>query len=126
MMHLNLKTASVAAAMSLLGATVAIAGQAYDPMRPTQQAPATTPGGSAAAAPNPEFENLPDTAGVEDTYYMCTACHSAAIIKQQRISDARWDYLLNWMIEDQGMSDPGEEMKETILGYLKEHFSSER
>ena len=124
MMHLNLRAASVATAMLLLGATVTIAGQAYDPMRAAQGTPA--PEGSAAAAPNPEFENLPDTAGVEDTYYMCTACHSTAIIKQQRISDARWDYLWNWMVEDQGMADPGEEMKETILGYLKEHFSSER
>jgi hypothetical protein len=126
MMHLNLKTASVAAAMVLLGVTVAIAGQAYDPMRAVQGMPAATSKGSPAVAPNPEFDNLPDTAGVEDTYYMCSACHSTAIIKQQKISDARWDYLWDWMIEDQGMADPGEETKETILVYLKEHFSSER
>jgi len=30
------------------------------------------------------------------------------------------------MIEDQGMADPGEELRETILDYLKEHYSSER
>ncbi|MHA6644074.1 hypothetical protein [Mesorhizobium sp. A623] len=126
MMHLNLKTAGVAAAMLLLGVTGAVAGQAYDPMRAVQGMPAATPEGGPAAALNPEFGNLPDTAGVEDTYYMCSACHSTAIIKQQKISDARWDYLWDWMIEDQGMADPGEETKETILGYLKEHFSSER
>lgn len=126
MMHLNLKAISVAAAVLLLGGTLTVASQAYDPMRAAQGTPATSPEGSAAAAPNPEFENLPDTAGVEDTYYMCTACHSAAIIKQQKLSDARWDYLWDWMIEDQGMADPGEETKATILSYLKEHFSSQR
>lgn len=126
-MPFNFKVGGGVAVMLLLNVAMAGAGQAYDPMRPPPPAAAApAPGGSGAAALNPEFENLPDTAGVEDTYYMCTACHSAAIIKQQRISDARWDYLWDWMIEDQGMADPGEEMKQTILAYLKEHFSSER
>jgi hypothetical protein len=125
-MHLNLKTASVVAAMLLFGAISGTAAQTYDPMRPGLGMPATTPESSGAAVPNPEFENLPDTAGVEDTFYMCSACHSTAIIKQQKISDARWNYLWTWMIEEQGMADPGEETEETILGYLKEHFSSER
>lgn len=125
-MHLNLKTAGVAAAMLLLGATLAIAAQAYDPMRAVQETPAATPESSAAVAPNPDFDNLPDTAGVEETYYMCTGCHSSAIIKQQSISDARWDYLWGWMIKEQGMAEPDEDTKQAILAYLKEHFSSER
>lgn len=125
MMYFNFKAASMAAAI-LLGTLSLAMAQAYDPMRPAQKAPATTPADSAAVVPNPEFDNLPDAPGVEDTFYMCTACHSAAIIKQQKLSDARWDYLWQWMIEDQGMADPGDEMRETILTYLKEHFSSER
>lgn len=56
----------------------------------------------------------------------CIACHSTAIIKQQRISDARWEYLWDWMVDDQGMPETDAETKETILTYLKTHFSSER
>lgn len=75
---------------------------------------------------NPDFDNLPDTPGVEETYYSCSACHSMAIIKQQRLSDARWEYLWNWMVEEQGMFEPDAETKEIILDYLTTHFSSER
>ncbi len=94
----------------------------YDPLKP--RGPAETD--SPAVPLNPEFDNLPDTPGVEETFYLCTACHSAAIIKQQRISDARWDYLWGWMIEKQGMPEVDEETKAIILDYVKTHFSSER
>ncbi|MET3794014.1 MULTISPECIES: cytochrome C-552 [Aquamicrobium] len=94
----------------------------YDPMRPAMP----LPGASPRPEGNPEFDGLIDGPGAEDTFYMCSACHSIALVKQQRLSDARWDYLWTWMIEDQGMADPGEELRETILDYLKEHYSSER
>ena len=76
--------------------------------------------------PNPELGDLPDGPGAEETYYQCVACHSTAIIRQQRVTDARWDYLWNWMVEAQGMVEPDDETKDVILGYLKQHFSSER
>ena len=94
----------------------------YDPMR----RPTPSPGASARPEGNPEFDGLIDGPGAEDTFYMCSACHSIALVKQQRLSDARWDYLWTWMIEEQGMADPGDELRETILHYLKEHYSSER
>lgn len=94
----------------------------YDPMRRTTP----SPGASAQPDGNPEFDGLIDAPGAEDTFYMCSACHSIALVKQQRLSDARWDYLWTWMIEEQGMADPGDELRETILGYLKEHYSSKR
>ncbi len=96
---------------------------APNPLAPAASAPdSSTP----TAAPNPDFGNLPDGEGAEDTYYQCVACHSTAIILQQRLTDARWDYLWTWMVEDQGMFEPDEEEKEVILKYLKTHFSSER
>ena len=76
--------------------------------------------------PNPEFGGLPDAPGAEETFYQCTACHSTEIIKQQRVTDARWDDLWVWMVEQQGMIDPDPETRGVILGYLKTHFSSER
>ncbi len=75
---------------------------------------------------NTEFGGLPDTPGVEDVYYTCSGCHSLAIVKQQRLTDARWDYTLRWMIEVQKMPEPDGGTKQRILDYLKRHFSSER
>ena len=102
--------------------TVFAQANGYDPMR------RSTPSVDTTNQPesNPEFDGLIDAPGAEDTFYMCSACHSIALVKQQRLSDARWDYLWNWMIEEQGMADPGKEMRETILDYLKKHYSSER
>lgn len=73
-----------------------------------------------------DFGGLPDAPGVEKTYYACVACHSTEIIKQQRVTDARWDDLWRWMVDSQGMFEPDPEEKDIILGYLKTHFSSER
>ncbi|SNT76302.1 hypothetical protein [Paracoccus seriniphilus] len=81
---------------------------------------------SDGPAGNEEFGGLPDAPGAEETYYQCVACHSTDIIKQQRITDARWDDLWDWMVKKQGMFEPEPETKEVILGYLKTHFSSER
>jgi hypothetical protein len=75
---------------------------------------------------DPNFGNLPVGPGMEDTFYMCTACHSAQTFAQQRLTDERWNYLWDWMIESQGMPDYGEEMREIITGYLTTHFSSQR
>jgi hypothetical protein len=105
----------------------------YDPLaRP--RAPSVIPGtaekeeaGEAEAVSlNPEFDNLPDTPGAEQTFYLCSACHSLAIVKQQRLTDARWDYLWTWMVEEQGMPEQTPEDKAAILDYLKRHFSSAR
>lgn len=101
------------------------------PMSPMNIAPMQPLGGLAGQPEtgverDPEFGNLPISPGMEDTYYMCTACHSAQTFAQMRLTDERWSYLWDWMIEEQGMADYGEEMREIILGYLTTHFSSER
>ena len=86
----------------------------------------SAPAGGEEIALREDLGNLPDGPGVEDTYYMCTACHSAATFAQLRVTDARWEYLWDWMIAEQNMPDYGAEARETILAYLKTHFSSER
>lgn len=121
---LALTAAADSGAIGAPGDDIRIAQVAgYDPMR--RSAPSLAPSGPQPEG-NPEFGGLPDGPGAEDTYYMCSACHSIALVKQQRLTDARWDYLWNWMIEEQGMADAGEEYRQTILGYLKQHYSSER
>jgi hypothetical protein len=106
----------------LCGVGGAALAQGYDPLKPKAKQPDDGP----TVPLNADFEDLPDTAGVEETYYLCTGCHSTAIIKQQHIPDAQWDYLWTWMIEKQGMPETDEETKALVLGYLKQHFSSER
>ncbi|CTQ33263.1 hypothetical protein [Jannaschia rubra] len=117
-------------APAVLAATAALAQQAYDPMRPAANPLAPPTSAPASAAPavetDPELGNLPVGPGAEDTYYQCVACHSTAIIRQQRLTDERWDYLWTWMIEEQGMYEPEPETTDVILTYLKTHFSSER
>ncbi len=120
--HIQRRSGILAAA--LLGLGTLAAAQTYDPMRAAR--PAAAPDATTAVALNPDFGDLPDTAGVEETYYQCVACHSTAIIKQQRITDARWDYLWTWMVEHQNMPETDAETREVILTYLKRHFSAER
>ena len=120
-----------AALLAVLLLPAAAAGQGFDPMRPgagyNPMAPAAAPAAEAPAVPlSAEFDNLPDAPGVEDTYYLCSACHSLALVKQQRLTDARWDYLWGWMVEHQGMPEQEPEVRDAILGYLKAHFSAER
>lgn len=114
----------------VLMASGAVTQQNYDPMQPTVNPLAPLPGVSTAerteAELDPELGNLPVGPGAESTYYQCVACHSTAIVRQQRLTDERWDYIWTWMIEEQGMYEPEPEVTQEILTYLKTHFSSER
>ncbi|WP_050996922.1 hypothetical protein [Sinorhizobium fredii] len=107
---------SVAAACLLVGAGTGPAAHAtepsiqlaqqggapgYDPMRrgigrPAQGREPPPPG-------NPELGGLPEAAGAEETYYLCSACHSIALVTQQRLTDERWSYLWDWMVREQGI-----------------------
>lgn len=117
---------------ALLAASPALA-QGFDPMRPgggfDPMRPAAGPRASGPADDvprNAELGDLPDTPGVEETYWLCSACHSMSLVTQQRLTDARWDQTWDWMVERQGMAEQDEETKQTILSYLKRHFSAER
>lgn len=127
-----------AVAVLALGAGLALAAPEPDPMTALAGRPAGAdpldPMTALMARPeegtdgegNVELGGLPDGPGAEDTFYQCVACHSTEIIKQQRVTDHRWDELWTWMVEKQGMAEPDEETKKVILTYLKTNFSSER
>ncbi len=133
-----IKTFAAALAALVLGVGRAAAEDRLDPM----QALAGRPAGANPLDPmtairakadagearvgNEEFGGLPDGEGAEETYYQCVACHSTEIIKQQRVTDHRWDELWAWMVEEQGMVEPDEETRALILTYLKTNFSSQR
>jgi hypothetical protein len=65
---------------------------------------------------------LPDHAGKEETYYTCNACHSFRLVAQQRLPRTRWDQLLDWMVEEQGMVELAPEDRALILDYLELAF----
>jgi hypothetical protein len=125
MIPLTDKLCGLVLAAALFGATGATAQQVYDPMSAAQGL-LPMDDDTTTVAVDPDFDNLPATEGMEDTYYQCSACHSTAIIKQQHLTDARWNYLWGWMVNEQGMHEPDDDTKDVILAYLMRHFSSER
>ncbi len=68
-----------------------------------------------------EGKMLPPDADRELVADTCTACHSAALIVQNRMSRARWDETLTWMQEKQGLGPLSPEVRRRILDYLARH-----
>lgn len=77
---------------------------------------------SGPAAGQDMLEELPDGPGKEETFYACNACHSFRLVAQQGLSRERWDHLLDWMVEEQGMAEPEDGERALILEYLATHF----
>jgi len=75
---------------------------------------------------DPEFGILKAAPGAEETYYACTACHSEMIVAQQGLSRQHWDELLEWMVDEQGMSEIEEPDRTVILDYLAQHYNEDR
>lgn len=80
----------------------------------------------AEAATEQEFGLLFPAEGVEETYYTCTACHSEMIVAQQGKTRHGWEKLLEWMVEEQGMSELPEDELNIILDYLAENYGTDR
>lgn len=82
-------------------------------------------GDTSAVAFDPMDTNwgLPPGDGQELVAAWCAACHSMRIVMQQRASKERWDALLIWMVEKQGMAEMPPEDREAVLSYLSENFS---
>lgn len=136
-MTYRIRQGAGALAALMMSAGLALAASGLDPMAPLAGRPAgAVPGDpmsalvarseAGATEGNAELGGLPDGPGAEETYYQCVACHSTDIIRQQRVTDHRWDELWTWMVEQQGMVEPDPETKAVILTYLKSTFSSER
>ena len=66
---------------------------------------------------------LPEGEGRDTVSAICSGCHSLRLVKQQGMSRKRWDHLLDWMVEKQGMPELDPETRDTVLDYLAENFS---
>ncbi|MGH6917367.1 MAG: aldehyde dehydrogenase [Geminicoccaceae bacterium] len=78
-----------------------------------------------ARAQDDEFQGLAEGSGQEETYYACTPCHSIHLVKQQRLSRARWEKTLRWMVEEQGMPALEAEEHTLVLDYLVSHYGQD-
>ena len=88
---------------------------------PASAAPATARA-EAPAEDEVDFEGLPPGAGREEVYYLCNACHSLKTVKQQGLPRDRWDDLLHWMTENQGMPELDGKERGLVLDYLAENY----
>jgi cytochrome c len=90
----------------------------------TSEATAKTDSDKPAEA-EPTFADelgLPKGEGREDVAALCSACHSLLIVKQQGLDADRWDGLMDWMTEKQGMPALEPEDRTRIVSYLAEHY----
>ncbi len=93
---------------------------AFDAMDPSVSVSAGV--GGSLFDPADDYWGLPRTEGYEQVDLNCTACHSLRIVMQQHQTEERWDYLLTWMVEEQGMYPMPEDERALVLAYLLEHF----
>ena len=65
---------------------------------------------------------FPDGPYRDEVFYLCTACHSSRLVRNQAMSRARWDETLTWMSERHGMPELEGEERARFLDYLSAHF----
>ena len=78
---------------------------------------------------NDQIENGIDPAtgfvedeGMQATIQNCTACHSAKLVTQNRMSREGWKATIKWMQETQNLWDLGTN-EELILAYLAKNYA---
>lgn len=70
------------------------------------------------------WDGLPAGTGQQKVFYTCNICHSLAIVKQQKLSRSSWEETLDWMVEEQEMSELNAEDKKIVLDYLSTYFNN--
>ncbi len=121
---------SITRALPVLALALLIpAGSSADTLTPTP-APIQTAAGETSATTIDEDDDFgpdwPLGPGRDDTGYLCGACHSLAIVKQQGLKRDDWDELLDWMVEEQGMDELEAADRKIILDYLETNFNVDR
>lgn len=105
-------------APALLLALAACGGEAPPeaPMEAPVEAPAEAP--EAAIDRSDVVMGLVQAPGRDQVLANCVACHSTALITQNRMSRERWDATLTWMQETQGLWPIAAPDRARILDYL--------
>lgn len=80
----------------------------------------------AASAQDDEYEGLPPGEHRDLVFGYCGACHSNKLVAQQGLSRERWDKLLIWMVDEQGMYPIEEPDRTHVLDYLATYLGENR
>ena len=65
---------------------------------------------------------FPEGKGKQTVINNCTVCHSYKLITQSSFSKRRWNELIDWMQEKQGLWQLTPEDREEITSYLATHY----
>lgn len=68
------------------------------------------------------LEDLPPGEGRDAVFYVCSSCHGLALVMAQRLSAARWDERITWMVTENGMFEPTPEFRGILVAYLASAF----
>jgi cytochrome c len=74
----------------------------------------------------PDFGVLAVAEGAEETFDYCTACHSERIVAQQGLTREGWVEVLEWMVDEQGLTPIDEPDLSTVLDYLSVNYGIDR
>lgn len=83
-------------------------------------------GGAPAAAQDMDWQGLPPGPGREETFNLCGACHSLKLVTQQGLPRDRWDELMDYMVDEQGMPPLEPAERKLIVDYLAEFYGPDR
>lgn len=61
--------------------------------------------------------------GFETVKKLCTVCHSAKLIVQNRATRQGWVDTIRWMQQTQGLQQLDQNTEQEILGYLAKHYA---
>ena len=92
------------------------------PTATTSVAPVSRPATSAKQEP----DGLPPGEGRDEVSLLCSTCHSLRLVTQQGLGERRWDDLMDWMVEEQGMDELDPETRQKVVRYLAKHFGEGR
>ncbi len=69
-----------------------------------------------------DYDGLPPGTGREEVFVNCSSCHSLKLVQQQGLSPHRWEEILDWMVEEQGMTPLEPPERERVINYLSTHY----
>lgn len=81
---------------------------------------------AAQEAPVETPDVLPAGLGRDETFYVCTACHGSAIVRQQGMTREVWEQTIDIMIQRQQMAPLDAPLRALIADYLAASFPPRR